>query len=58
LIASGNWDALTSRYSFRYVVKGNTAAEVMMRGVDHIPLAPIDPSREVFRDGDIAIYRF
>lgn len=58
LILDGAWEDAARLNNFRYVVKRDRAAEVMMRGVDHAPLAPIDPSREVFRDGDVAIYRF
>jgi hypothetical protein len=56
-ILNGLWEELASR-GFRYVVKRERAAEVMIRGLDRAPLPPIDPSREVFRDGDIAIYKF
>lgn len=58
LILSGAWEEAARRCGFRYVVKRDRAAEVMMRGLDRAPLAPIDPSREVFRDGDVAIYKF
>lgn len=58
LIGEGRWDDIATRFGFRYVVKREVAAEVMMRTVDHRPLPPIDSSREVFRDGDVAIYRF
>ena len=57
-ILSGNWAETATAHGFRYVVKRDRAAEVMMRGVDHAPLAPIDRSREVFRDGDVVIYEF
>ena len=58
LILDGAWDEATRLNGFRYVIKRDRAAEVMMRGLDLAPLPPIDPSREVFRDGDVAIYRF
>jgi len=58
LILDGSWEEAARRYGFRYVVKRDRAAEVMMRGLDHAPLVPIDASREVFRDGEVGIYRF
>lgn len=58
LIIGGEWEEAARQNGFRYVVKRDRAAEVMMRGLDGAPLAPIDPAREVFRDGDVAIYRF
>jgi hypothetical protein len=58
LITSGSWDRAALDHGFRYVVKRDRAAEVMIRGLDLTPLAPIDSAREVFRDGDVAIYRF
>ncbi|HYE86749.1 MAG TPA: hypothetical protein VEA16_10370, partial [Vicinamibacterales bacterium] len=58
LILSGSWEEAARVNGFRYIVKRERAAEVMMRGVDHAPLAPIGASREIFRDGDVAIYRF
>lgn len=58
LILAGAWDEAARSGGFRYVIKRDRVAEVMMRGLDGAPLAPIDPSREVFRDGDVAIYRF
>ncbi len=58
LILTGAWDEAVRAGGFRYVIKRDRAAEVMMRGLDGAPLAPIDPAREVFRDGDVAIYRF
>jgi hypothetical protein len=57
-ILSGSWDTATQQHGFRYVIKRDRAAEIMMRGLDHAPLPPIDARREVFRDGDVAIYRF
>lgn len=58
LIAAGRWEELAAQSKFRYVVKRDVAADVMMRGVSNQPLPPIDRSREVFREGDVAIYGF
>lgn len=58
LIMSRRWDDVASQYQFRYVVKRDIAADVMVRGINNAPLPPIDSAREVFRDGDVAIYRF
>ena len=57
-ILSGAWDEAARANGFRYVIKRDRAAIVMMRGLDGALLPPIDPTREVFRDGDVAIYRF
>jgi hypothetical protein len=58
LILSGAWDEATRANGFRYVVKRDRAATVMIRGLDGAALMPIDAKREVFRDGDVAIYQF
>ena len=58
LIVAGSWEEAARAGGFRYVIKRDRAAEVMIRGLDGAPLPPIDQAREVFRDGDVAIYRF
>jgi hypothetical protein len=58
LILSGDWEAVTRRYGFRYVVKGDRAADVMIRGLNEAGLRPIDPARQIYSAGSIAIYEF
>jgi hypothetical protein len=58
LILDGSWEEAARTGGFHYVVKRDRAAEVMIRGLDLAVLPPIDRSREVFREGDVAIYRF
>lgn len=58
LILQGDWADAARTHGFRYVVKRDRAAAVMIRGLDLAPLPPIDAAHEVFRDGDVAIYRF
>jgi hypothetical protein len=58
LILDGAWDEAARANGFHYVVKRDRAASVMIRGLDLTVLPPIDASREVFRDGDVAIYQF
>jgi hypothetical protein len=58
LVLDGSWEQAARANGFHYVVKRDRAADVMIRGLDQAALPAIDPSREVFRDGDVAIYRF
>ena len=58
LIANGLWDRIARDYQFRYIVKGSRAADVMMRGVSEIPLADIDPDRQVYSRDGVSIYQF
>lgn len=58
LIREGAWEEAARLNGFRYVVWRGRAADVMIRGLDGATLAPIAQSREVFRDGDVAIYQF
>jgi len=58
LILAGEWDRVTREYAFRYVVKRADATQLLVRGLNGAALPDIDPARLVFRDGDVAIYRF
>lgn len=58
MIRKGAWDAAARSNGFRYVVWRDRAAEVMIRGLDQAALPPIAHAREVFRDGEVAIYQF
>ncbi len=58
LIVDGQWERIAHDYHFRYVVKGQRAADVMMRGVNGIPLVEIDPARKIYSSNGIDIYQF
>lgn len=58
LIREGAWDDAARLNGFRYVVWRERAADVMIRGLDQAALSRITSVREVFRDGDVAIYQF
>ena len=47
-----------SPYGFRYIVKGSRSADLMIRGINEIPLADIDQGRRIFSDAGVAIYQF
>lgn len=58
LIREGHWNELARRYRFTYVVTRPKSADVMMRGINEIPLAEIDPARAVHTSDGVTIYRF
>jgi hypothetical protein len=58
LIRDGQWDRIAREYDFRYVVKGARSADLLIRDLNEIPLAEIDPSRRIFSGDGVAIYRF
>lgn len=58
MIAAGQWDTVARRFGFRYVVKSDRTADVMIRGLNEIPLPPIESRRQVFSSGAVAIYEF
>jgi hypothetical protein len=58
LVREGQWEELVRRYHFTYIVKGDRSADVMMRGINEIPLAPIDASRALHSSDGVTIYGF
>lgn len=58
MIRDGEWERIATERHFTYVVKRRHAAEVMVRGLNAMPLPEIDEGRRIYSDGDVSIYRF
>lgn len=58
LIRAGQWEQIARDYGFRYIVKGSRSADLMIMGLNEIPLADIDPGRRIFSEAGVAIYQF
>lgn len=58
VIAEGAWERVARDYHFRYIVWRERAAELMVRGLNGIALAAIDPARRIYSDDGVSIYEF
>ena len=58
LILNGEWERAARDFRFTYVVKAERAADVMVPGLPGAPLAAIEPSRRVYHDERVSIYRY
>ena len=59
MILDGKWEQLAREYHFRYIVKGNRSADVLVQNLKKgTMLAEIDDARKIYSDDGVSIYRF